>query len=415
MFSGLQLTVRGATLLLGGLAVSVAAATIGEPDLAWIGVFLVAFPVVGAVMVLLTRPHLTYERLVEPAQVPIGQSPRTSLLIRNRMPLSLSSLEFRDRIPDELGSDAGFNLTRAFGRWDQVAGYEIPATQRGHFTVGPLRVRSFDPFGTAVASWKVKGEPTSLRITPRIWNLEKMRSGVSSGSAGEATPQRIGQAGQDDVLVREHPHGDDMRRVHWRMSAKQGELMVRLEEHPWDPSLTLMVDNRTAAHFGSGPDSTLEWCISAAASVASDLLGNRYRVTILSADDVIFTPRHGEATGNREAMIRALTDVRGSGRRGLESSLSDWEALSSSHTLLAALGLLTAEDAAVLSSVGIHMLTATAVVPDAAAWGASREQYDQHKNACRLLRSSGWDIQEYRPGELVPDVWSTLVKRGGRR
>lgn len=114
-------------------------------------------------------------------------------------------------------------------------------------------------------------------------------------------------------------------------------------------------------------------------------------------------------------MIRALTDVRGSGRRGLESSLSDWEALSSSHTLLAALGLLTAEDAAVLSSVGIHMLTATAVVPDAAAWGASREQYDQHKNACRLLRSSGWDIQEYRPGELVPDVWSTLVKRGSRR
>lgn len=415
MFSGLRLTIRGVMLLLGGIAVTVAAAAIGEPDLAWVGVFLVAFPVVGAVMVLLTRPRLSYERHVEPLQVPIGGSPRAGLLIHNRMPLALSTLEFRDRIPDELGSDAGFNLTRAFGTWDQVAGYAIPATQRGHFTLGPLRVRSFDPFGTAVLAWKVRGEPTSLRITPRIWDLERMRSGVSSGSAGEATPQRIGQAGQDDVLVREHRHGDDMRRVHWRMSAKQGELMVRLEEHPWDPSLTLMVDTRRSAHFGSGPDSSLEWCISAGASVASDLLGNRYRVTILSADDVIFVPRHGDATGNREAMIRALTDVRASGRTGLDSSLSDWEALSSSHTLMAAMGLLTAEDAAVLSGVGMHMLHATAVVPDAAAWGASREQYDQHKDACRLLRASGWSVQEFRPGELVPDVWSSLLKRGMRR
>ncbi len=415
MFSGLQLTLRGVTLLLGGIAVAAAAAVIGEPDLAWIGVFLVAFPVVGVVMVLVTRPRLHYERHVEPVQVPIGGSPRASLLIRNKMPLALSTLEFKDRIPNELGSDAGFNLTRAFGTWDQVAGYAIPATQRGHFSIGPLQVRSFDPFGTALLAWKVRGEPTSLRITPRIFDLEKMRSGVSSGSAGEATPQRIGQAGQDDVLVREHRHGDDMRRVHWRMSAKQGELMVRLEEHPWDPSLTLIVDNRSGAHFGTGPDSTLEWCISAGASVASDLLGNRYRVTILSADDVIFTPRHGEATSNREAMVRALTDVRGTGRKGLDSSLSDWEALSSSHTLMAALGLLTPEDAAVLSGVGLHMLTATAVVPDAAAWGANREQYDHHKDACRLLRASGWNIQEYRPGQLVPDVWSALVKRSTRR
>lgn len=381
---------------------------VGEPDLAWIGVFLLALPLLGMALVVVTRPRLQVERTLQPTQTPIGVPARATLRITNRFPAALASLEFSDGIPRGLGSDAKFNLTRGFGRWDQAAGYAVPASRRGLFRIGPLRVKAFDPFGTALATWKVKGEDGWLRITPRIWDLNQLGGGVSSGSAGEATPQRIGQAGQDDVLVREHRHGDDIRRVHWRMSAKQGELMVRLEEHPWDPSLTLVIDNRTDAHFGSGPDSTLEWCISAGASVAAQLLASRYRVTILSADAVVYTPSGGEALRNRESMIHALTDLQASGRSGLDTGLSDWEALSSSQTILATLGLLTPEDAAVLAAIGSRMLQAHALVPDAAAWGANEEQYDAHRDACRHLRGSGWNLQTYRPGQSVPDAWRTL-------
>lgn len=408
---GIRLTARGVALLLCGVLVSIAGALVGEPDLAWIGIFLCALPLLGVLMVLFTRPRLRVERHLEPSQTPIGVAPRARLRIINQYAGALSSLEFSDAIPTELGSDARFNLTRGFGTWDQAAGYSVPATQRGRFRIGPLRAKAFDPFGTALATWQVKGEDGWLRVTPRIWDLSKLGGGVSSGSAGESTPQRIGQAGTDDVLVREHRHGDDIRRVHWRMSAKQDELMVRLEEHPWDPTLSLIVDNRTSAHFGSGPDSTLEWCVSAAASVSAELLANRYRVTILSADDVVYTPSGGEALTNRESMIHAMTDLRSSARHGLDTGLSDWDALSSSQSLMATLGLLTPEDATVLSAIGSHMHQTYALVPDAAAWGANEELYDAHRDACRHLRSSGWTLQTYRPGQSVPEIWRALTTR----
>lgn len=409
--SGIGLTSRGVTLLLCGLAVAIAAAWFGEPDLVWLGVFLAALPLVGYLAVFLTRPRLTVERNISPAEAPIGSSPRASLTIRNRAPLSLSTLEFRDSIPRKLGHDARFNLTRGFGPWKQTASYSVPATQRGHYHIGPLYARSYDPFGMAVASWRVRGDETSLRVIPRIFEIEKIVGGVSSGSSSESTPQRIGQAGQDDVLVREHRHGDDMRRVHWRMSAKMGELMVRLEEHPWDPSLTLLIDNRNSAHFGSGPDSTLEWGISAAASVGNDLLSNRFRVTMLSADDLVFTPQHGDPMANKQGMIRALTDLQGTSRTTLDTGLTEWEALTSSHTLLAVMGLLTREDATVLAGIGTHMLQAMALVPDAASWGATTEQYDEHREAVRFLTAHGWEIDRYRTREQVPEAWSALMRR----
>ena len=55
-----------------------------------------------------------------------------------------------------------------------------------------------------------------------------------------------------DVIVREYRLGDDLRRVHWRSSARAGELMVRREEQPWQSRCTLMVDNRASAHRGQG-------------------------------------------------------------------------------------------------------------------------------------------------------------------
>ncbi len=409
--STVRLTARGSVLLFMGVALIVATALVGEPDLIWIGFLLALMPLAGLALVAFLSPRLRVTRHVEPQQVPLGERPRAELWIENWKILSLSAAEFRDACPGALGSAARFALAHGLGRWGQSVGYEVRAENRGHFDLGPLDVTNHDPLNLATSTWRVPGNSATLRVTPRMYPLAMPGRLIGSGSTGEATPQRIGHFGQDDVLVREHRHGDDMRRVHWRLTAKQGELMVRLEEQPWDPSVTLIIDNRTASHLGAGPEGGLEFSISAVASIAAVLLSERCRVTVVSAETEIYSPLHADALSARDRMLSAMVDLTGSGRESISSGLSNSDSIGNSQSIMAALGLLSAGDASALTAVGNRMQQATALVPDAVAWGVDEARAETHRAACRLLTASGWTLHHYRPDESVAEAWDRLMAR----
>ncbi|MDO5093157.1 MAG: DUF58 domain-containing protein [Propionibacteriaceae bacterium] len=402
------LTGRGLALVIAGALLGGGAAYIGEPDLAWLGVFLAALPLVGLIIVLCLPPRLAGERSVAPESVPLGETARVHLVVTSSRTASFSSLDFRDLIPDPLGQDARFELTRGLGRWRQAAGYDVAAGQRGHYRLGPLKVRNSDPFAVAWRSWQVPGEMTSLRVTPRLWELPLTKNGGISGASGDATPQRIGQAGADDVLVREHRHGDGMRRVHWRMSAKRGELMVRLEEQPWDPAMAILVDTRAGAHLGTGPRSTMEWAISFTASLATELLQDRFRVSLVGAEGLIFKPIHGETMAPGR-LLAAMTDLAASGRGSLEDCLADPEVLGDAQTVVACLGLLQSLDAVALVAATTRVSQLDALVPDAHSFGVPVERATAHDEACRLLTASGWNVAHYGPNTTVPEAWHRLT------
>ena len=82
--------------------------------------------------------------------------------------------------------------------------------------------------------------------------------------------------------MRAYRDGDDMRRVHWRATAHHGELMVRREEQPWQSRATLLLDTRTGAHAGQDPDSSLEYAVSAAASIGVHLADRGYAVRLVT-------------------------------------------------------------------------------------------------------------------------------------
>ena len=83
--------------------------------------------------------------------------------------------------------------------------------------------------------------------------------------------------------MREYRRGDDLRRVHWRSSARVGELMVRREEQPWQSRATVFLDNRAGAHRGQGIASSLEAAVSAAASIAVHLSQRGFTVRLVTA------------------------------------------------------------------------------------------------------------------------------------
>ncbi|MFT3887277.1 MAG: DUF58 domain-containing protein [Arachnia sp.] len=402
-----RLTGRGFTLLALGVVTSVAAAVAGERSLLWLTGVLALLPLIALAHLLLAPPRVSSRREVDPPALPLGETARVVVELTNETPAQPAALRFTDQAPPALGGGAQFSIARGFGRWAQAVGYRVTPERRGRFELGPLRARATDALALATVSFAASGPATQLRVTPRVWALDGLTGGAGMGSAGDATPQRIGHAGSDDVLVREHRHGDDIRRVHWKMSAKQDELMVRLEEHPWDPSSTLILDNRAAAHRGDGPDGSLEWVVSAVASVASLLCSEHSRLAIVAPSGPVCDPGHTRGETARLLVLEALTDLAPSGESWLGTAVDDPELLSSAASLVAVTGLLTTRDAAALTAAGGRARSRVALIPDAEAWG---EPSEEHEAARSLLVSGGWTVRSYTPGRPVPDVWKGVAK-----
>lgn len=401
-----RLTGRGWALLAIGVVATIGAAVAGERDLIWVTAVPVFLPLLTLGQLLFDPPRLRVAREVTPETVPIGTPSRIVVRVEAKPSWQSASLSLLDSAPKALGGGARFGIARGFGAWHQSVGYTVATTQRGRFEVGPLQVRATDPLALATLATTAQGPASDVRVTPRVWTLDTLTASPQLGAA-DATPQRIGQAGSDDVLVREHRHGDDLRRVHWKMSARQGDLMVRVEEHPWDPSSALIVDTRAAAHFGEGPTSSLEWVVSAITSVATLLTRRRHRLTIVSPAGLVCDPGHTFDEAAAQLVLGAMTDLASSEETWLGGALADPQLLGSASSLVAATGRLTARDAAALVAAGLPSRSRVALVPDLEAWDRDDAE---HRDACSLLLNHGWTVVSYALGEPVPEVWRRATR-----
>jgi len=264
------LTTRGRAFIAAGVTAVVCAMLLDQRDLLRVGVLLALLPLVTAFFLGRSRYRLGLVRSVSPSQVPVGQHARVKLDLSNdgRMPTGLLLLE--DHLPYVLGTRPRFVVDRMGPKWKRTIEYGVRSDLRGRFTIGPMTVRLSDPFGLVEMN-RAFQSTAGFVVTPRVLTLPAIPlSGAWTGS-GDNRPRAFATGSAEDVTVREYRRGDDLRRVHWRSSARVGELMVRREEQPWQSRATLFLDNRRFSHRGSGAASSLEHAVSAAASIAIHL------------------------------------------------------------------------------------------------------------------------------------------------
>ncbi|QKG26642.1 DUF58 domain-containing protein [Actinomadura verrucosospora] len=264
------LTTRGRSFVAAGATAIVCAFVLGERDLLRAGVLVLVLPLLSTLAVSRTRYRLACARRLEPARLPVGHETRVDLRLENVSRLPSGLLLVEDRVPYALGGRARFVLDRIESQGSRELGYRIRSDVRGRFRVGPLTVRLADPFGMVelVRSFSMSD---TLTVTPAIVPLPGTRLSGAWGGGGESLARAVSAAGEDDVAPREYRHGDDLRRVHWRSTARHGELMVRREEQHFQSSGTLFLDTRRRAHWGDGPGGSFEQAVSVAASVGVHL------------------------------------------------------------------------------------------------------------------------------------------------
>ncbi|MFW8745523.1 DUF58 domain-containing protein, partial [Mesorhizobium japonicum] len=122
---------------------------------------------------------------------------------------------------------------------------------------------------------------------------------------------------------REYRSGDALRRVHWRASARHGELMVRQEEHRSHPDARLLVDTRLAGYPGARPDAgstweqaavseAFEWVVRMAASLGLHLEASGFDVAVEETGPPQIDPLGARGEGGRrtEGFLTSLAGVR---------------------------------------------------------------------------------------------------------
>ncbi len=187
----------------------------------------------------------------------------------------------QDRVPYVLGPRPRFVLDRVEPGGRREVSYRVRSDLRGRYPLGPLQLRLTDPFGMCELTRSFSTWDT-LTVVPPVEALPPGRSAGRTGGYGEGRQRALALAGDDDVIPRGYRHGDDLRRVHWRSTARYGELMVRREEQPQQARCTVLLDTRRAGYPGSGPDSPFEWAVAGAASVCVHLLERGCSVRLLT-------------------------------------------------------------------------------------------------------------------------------------
>lgn len=409
------LTRRGRLLVVVGVVTVLLSMLAGQRDVLRLGLLLLVLPLIAGVLVARARVRMSCERSVEPAQVPLGMPlrGRISLGQDGRLPAAILMLE--DAVPAELGSNPRFLVDRADLSWRREVEYPMLGRTRGRFSTGPLLVRTTDPFGL-VSLDRQFSATSEVMITPEVVPLPAIRATGGAGSTGEAQPHRIGVVGQDDALVREYHQGDDVRRIHWRSTARRGELMVRREEQSWDPSASILLDSRARAHAGVGMHSSLEWAISAAASIAVHFVNDGFGVEIYEAGGPMHISgsmgQHSSVT--QEVVISRLTDLKPSVTATLHYAIEAATVDQPGQLVIAIVGQLDAEEAHALLRLRRNRAQALALMIDVGTFAdsPSERQRSEFEVAAEILRDNQWRVISVPRQMSVADAWASLEQQG---
>lgn len=146
--------------------------------------------------------------------------------------------------------------------------YQVRFLMRGYYQIGPLLVESGDLFGLH-RRFQVKTKPHYVLVYPKVLPL----SGYDLASRRPIGEVRLMHRLFEDPTrisgVRPYQQGDALNRIHWRATARTGELHCKMYEPSCIAGVTLMLDFYQAGYPSRGEPHRSELVITAAASLAN--------------------------------------------------------------------------------------------------------------------------------------------------
>lgn len=217
----------------------------------------------------------------------------------------------------------GYEASRVFSlgghsvrRWTSRGRF----TRRGRYALGPIKVTTGDPFGffqrthTATVA-------AGITVYPRVTDVSEYLPGSNTSSGDARIFGRYSDAPPDALGIREHDPSDGFNRIHWPSTARLGRPMSRSFERYEGADTLVVLDLGLGVHHGQGDASTLEHCVSLAASVAMTALQRGQSIGLRCNDAALTTILAGSGAAHLRQILDFLAIAQASGVNPIRSVL----------------------------------------------------------------------------------------------
>ena len=292
-------------LYLLGVAIAIAAVPFHQPLLLIIGLLILIVTGTTEIWASYCLQDLDYKREFSERRVLFGEEVSLSLSVENAKLLPLPWLETEDSVPSSLtypgqhmrvsirsNSVVFENLFSILPYQRVTRRYAIRCTARGVHTFGPTVLRSGDVFGflnreVSLPNWQY------LLVYPMVVPLTRFGLPARHPFGDYRAPRRLLTDPSRVIGVRDYAYGDDLRRIHWKATARTMQLQSKIYEPTTTFTLVIFLNvvSQLDAYYGINPE-LQELSICAAASVADWALDQGFAVG-LYANTIMYMPEVG--------------------------------------------------------------------------------------------------------------------------
>lgn len=242
-----------------------------------------------------------------------GEHGKVSISVHNSGRLRQFFLRVADALPDGLESPEGGEVLLddlppdAEGRQS----YTVIARRRGAYRIGPARLETSDFLGLYGFSM-LADAPAEVLVYPRPIPIPNLWPRATGGRTPNKASRRIIGPSTELFSLRDYLPGDDRRKIAWKASARRNKLTVIQTEQVEATECAVILDLQRDAHAGQGDDSTIEYAVVLAASLAAEATGRGSNVGLIAEGarnhSVVISGGPRQQTVLLEALARATAD-----------------------------------------------------------------------------------------------------------
>ena len=264
--------------------------------------------------------NMKVSRSLDPGSPTIGEAFEEVFEVRRTGWVPAPWVELRD-----LSQIPGYQPGRVISVGSHVVKWKSRGVyrRRGWMSFGPTSLRVREPFGIFERTIKLN-QKTSVLVYPRVRPIPDLMTAsalqagnaVSFGNWADYPPETGG--------VRDYTTGDSFGRIHWPLSMRHQRLMSKTFEQPLTTDLWILLDLDRNVHFGEGEESTIEYAVSLAASMASQVTSRGRQVGLIANDSrgTILEPHR--AVRQDRLILDYLAVAQADGRTPLTQTLA-WD------------------------------------------------------------------------------------------